>query len=424
LELRKIVTQFLKVATGTTLARGIALANTVIIARMLTPSGYGVFAIFYSIMMLAWLFPQAFDGMFVSLAKKTNDLKLKNEYLKNAIVLKTAYSVLLLILAYPLALLIGKYVFNRNDLVIPIICAFVGGSFIAYLKTIASIYQEAEKYGRFAAMHAIYTFGVLLGLIAFVVSQFEFTLNRILALYLCVSVAIGLVSIGILINKTGKVLEFKRDTLFLSFREGKWLFFSVVTYCIFERMDILFLPMFVSNEKIGEYAVAAQLISVIGLATGSMASIFLPKASLAIATKEAFSNFKKESAYGIIIIEIGIMLFFALAPFVVTTLYGSQYYYATKILRILLIGLMGSVPVIPFMFVFLALEETKTRFILELLKLLIGAVLLRLMIPAYGSVGAAYSIAVTLFVSSFLAIILLWFKLKSTVYKTEAVSSG
>lgn len=414
MQLLKTLKDYASVGFGTTFARGFALVNSLIIARVLGPSKFGVFSIFYAVMILSWQLPQSFDGVFVSLAKKSEAKADKIEYLKSAIALKFLYLLILLTLSYPLAYFIGNYCFGKQNLTLLLISAFLCGSLITFLSTIASIFQEEERYAYFASIHAIYTLSIFLGLIFLLILKIKFTLNIVLIVYISISILIGLFSIIILLNKTTNLFHINSLILSKTFEQGKWLFFAIATYCIFARIDVLFLPRYVRYEILGQYAVAATLISVVTLAIMPLTGTCLPKASLAILSKKSFNNFVKESLFAISLIELGIVLYFILAPYIVIFFYGTQYIPSVKILRILLVGWASGVIFIPFQFIFFALEDTRTYFYIEFAKLFIAFFLLNIFVPLYGITGAAYAITLTLFVSPIISFFILMLRLKTT----------
>jgi O-antigen/teichoic acid export membrane protein len=412
--LLRTLKNFTFIGFGTSFARGFALVNSLIIARVLGPSIFGIFSIFYAVMILSWQLPQAFDGVFVSMAKKTDIKADKIQYLKSAIALKFLYVLTLITLSYPLAFFIGNYCFGKQNLNLPLIYAFLCGSFLTFLLTIASTYQEEERYVLFASIHSVYTSAVFIGLVLLLITKIQFTLNTIFFIYVAISILIGLFSIKFLLKKTGSLLHINRPILLKSFGEGKWVFFANVMFCIYVRLDVLFLPRYVSYESLGQYAVAATLISVVTLALGPLAGVSLPRASLAIRSKEAFNSFVKESLFAVLLIEFGIVLFFMLASHIVILFYGIQYLISVKILRILLVGWMFGAIFVPFQFLFIALEDSRTRFYIELVKFFIAFFLLYILVPSYGITGAAYAITVTLFLGSIISFFLLKLRLKTT----------
>lgn len=414
---KKIFKDFISVAFGTTLARGIALANTIIIARMISPSDYGIFAVFYAVMILSWQFPGAFDCVFVALAKKSPHKSQKKDFLKSSLFFKLVYMIILMVLSYPLAAAISNHCFNKEALKWPIIFGFVCGSFLTFLITIASVYQEEERYARFGILHAVYTTAIFVGLVLLLFIGNGTSIDNIFLLYVSTTVIIGVFSFVIALRKSGNLLDVHRTILFKTFREGKWIFLSVSAYCIFEKMAMLVLPRFVPNEQVAIYAVAAQLASVVALAAGSLAGICLPRASMAVRSKVAFWRFVKESIYAILLIELGLSLCYFLAPFIVLFFYGAQYVSSVAILRMLLIGWSFGIIFIPFSFLFMAMEIARSLFLIEATKFCISFFACLLLIPFYGILGAAYAMAAAQFFSLIVSLILLKSALKAPFEK-------
>ncbi|MCP4748555.1 MAG: oligosaccharide flippase family protein [Desulfobacteraceae bacterium] len=402
-----LIKNILYIAFGSAFSRGIALLNTIIIAQLIGPAQYGVFAIFYTAMILTWQLPQSFDGVFVSLAKKTENKADKIEFLKSSLTFKLLYLTVVLVISYPLAILIGKYIFGKPNLNQPLILALVCGSFLTFLFTIASTYQEKERYGHFATIHAIYTGSIFVALIVMVLSKSKITLTAIFSIYLAISLGIGILSIYNLSIRVGTIRKINRSIFFRAFGQSKWMFFASATYCIFARIDILFLTRFVDYVSLGQYAIAAQLVTIIALAAGSLAGVCLPKASLAVKSEKDFRNYLIDCLFIIALILFGMIILYITAPYIVNFFYGEHYLPSIKIMRVLLIGWVFNIAYIPFSFLFLALERAQTKFAIELCKLAMCYVLLNIFVPIYGTIGAAYSFTLTLIVSTVITIILI-----------------
>ena len=411
----KTVVDYFWVVFGSGFARGLALVNTLIIARMIGPTAYGTFSIFYTIMILTWQIPGAVDALFVSYAKKELLPEKKKELLKTTVFLKFCYLVGTVLFAYPLSYFLAIYCFQKNDAIITIFTAFMCGVALNFLMTIASIFQEQGRYALFAITNAIYTGLIFIGLIFIYFVIERFTLSTVLRLYLVVSVSVGCICIFSLIKKAGNFFIPNRELLNKYLSQGKWLVASVITGRIFMRIDILLLARFVDLKSLGIYSVAAQVIQVIYLATGALSGISLPKASEAIKSKNNLYRFTRESLWLVILINVGILLFFVIAPFLINILYGVDYRYAGTIVRILLIGWIFNIFFIPFSFIFIAISDTKSRFLLEFLKMLIGLSLLGVLLPKFGIDGAAYAITLSLILSMFISTSVLYYKLKKRI---------
>jgi O-antigen/teichoic acid export membrane protein len=406
------IVDYFWVIFGSGFARGVALLNTLIVARMLGPSSYGTFTIFYTVMILTWQLPGAVDAVFVSYAKQANSRLEKNEILKTAIFLKLAYLFLVLIISYPLAYAMARYCFHKNEAVIPILSAFLCGACLMFLMTVASTFQEQGRFALYASTNSLYTVAIFICLVVFYAVHIEFNLQLVVYSYIAVSIVVGSVSIVMLFRRVGNLLALDKSLIIQVFSQGKWLFASVTFARVFMRLDIFFLARYVDLTSLGIYSVAAQLIQVVFLATGGLAGISLPKASEAVRSRDSFRVFFRESILVVTLINAGILLFIFVAPYIVTVMYGNQYALAGDILRILLVGWIFNVFFIPFSFLFLAISDSRTRFLLELCKMFIAIILLGWLVPPYGLTGGAYAVTMTLIITTFLSIAVLKYRLR------------
>ena len=392
----KSIIDYFTIIFGSSLARGVALVNTVIIARVLGPKDFGVFSIFYAVMILAWQLPQSFDTVFVAYAKQQSSISQKAELLKAAVALKLIYLGVLLLFSYPLSFVLATYCFEKPESAGPLMSALFCGGCLMFLMTIASIFQEEERFGWFSALSGVYTVLILIGLIALWLTNVSYSLKGVIAIFIGVCSMIGCISVALLWRRIGNLFKVKWNTLSRSFEQGKWIFGVTFVFFLFSRIDVLFLARYVGYEDLGKYSVASQLIMGVMLITGALSGICLPKASAAVISRGSFRAYVRESLWAVCIIELAIAVLLLGAPLIVGILYGSEYQSAGNILRILLLGWICNVPFIPFSFLFYALNDSKTRFFLELTKLVLGIWLLFYLVPLYGLPGAAYAVSLAM----------------------------
>ncbi len=401
--MKKTLKDYFYVIFGSACARGVAFVNAVIIARILGPGDFGLFSIFYAVMILTWQIPQAFDTTFVRYAKADPSAGAKRHYLSATVLLKILYLVMLASLMYPLARFLSHHVFDKPRTFVPIMAALASGGLLSFLMTIASTYQEQERFFHFAVLNAFYTVSIFIFLIVCVLFSAPFSLSIVVGGYFYITAVIGIVSIIALLKRTGNVFRPDWAVMRRVFSLAKWILGVTCAFFVFQRIDLFFLTRFVSYETIGIYSVAAQLVVFVFLLTGSLANISLPKASTAIKTRRGLIGFAKESCAAAAAINILILLLIVGAPYIISLIYGSQYDGAAKISRILLLGWFFTVPYIPFSFLFYSLDDSRTRFLLELSKLAFGVVLLSVCVPRMGMTGAAVAVSATLIISTVLS---------------------
>jgi O-antigen/teichoic acid export membrane protein len=405
--LKKTLKDYFQVLFGTGFARGIALLNSIIIARLLGPKEFGKFSIFYTVLILTWQLPQAFDTTFVRYAKTSNSHSEKNNYLKASVLIKLLYSISMLSISYPLAYFLSEYIFLKPEIKLILLVAFVSGLFLSFLMTIASTFQEKEQFGKYAFLYSIYTVSIFCSLLMFKTLNLNLSLWKAISIYVLVSLTIGAMSIRILTSKVGRLSSLDTNVLKTSFSLGKWILGATFILFLFLRLDVLFLTRYVDFEAVGIYSVAVQLIMVVSVMTGSFSGVFLPKASGAMASKSSLKLYIKESLLAILLINTFFAAFIIAAPFIIRSLYGIEYLPAGSILRILSIGWMSYIIYLPFSFLFYTLNDAKTPFLFEFLKLCVGIGLLYYLVPLKSIYGAAFAICIALVLHAVASLIII-----------------
>lgn len=405
--LKKSLLDYIYVLFGNGLSRGVTLVNSIIIARILGPTNFGLFSIFYITMVLTWQLPQAFDITFIRYAKASNCDIEKKEFLKTAIFLKLLFGFVVCSISYPLSYFLANYCFQKPEIHIILTTSIISGVFYSFLMSVASIYQEKGRFDRYAILNNIYTFSILCALVTITMTKLTLSIEIIILIFFIVSIAVGITSIVLLWKKVGNLFFPNKPILIKSLSLGKWIFGVTSVYVISQRIDILFLTRYFKYEYIGIYSVASQITMIISLLVGSLSAVSFPRACTAVTSKHSFKIFVKESVLVIVAINIFIVILFYAAPFLVTKLFGEEYRMACSILRILLIGWAFTVVYIPFSFLFYAYNNSTTRFILELLKLVVAIVMLNLLIPRYGLIGASVAVSIALTSNAFISLIVL-----------------
>jgi O-antigen/teichoic acid export membrane protein len=401
---------------GTGFSRCAAFINSIIIARWLGPEEFGRFTVFYITMILTWEIPQAFDNTFIKFAKTSSSREEKDSYLRSAIFIKILYAVLLLCVAYPLGYFLSLYAFQKPDTCRLIITGIVCGMFISFLMSVAAVFQEKEQFGKYAILPSLFSGAVLLVLLFLLATGQLHKINYtrgLVEIYLAVAALLGTISVTALLKKTGNLLPVNRSILKKTFSFGKWILGVTIAYYFFQRLDVFALTRYSLFKDVGIYFIAVQPIMIISLLMGSISGVFLPKSMNAVKSRTALVSHAKESVLTVMIPVSGIFLLMIIAPYFITIFYGEQYAVAGNVLRILLVGWLFLSFYLPFSFLFYALNDSRTRFILELLKLCTAFVLLLYFVPLLGIYGAAISISIALVLNAILSFAVLWIKLKN-----------
>lgn len=397
----KTLREYSIVLFGTGFSRSVAFVNSIIIARLLGSEDFGKFSIFYVVMVITWILPQSFDVVFVRYAKTAKDNGEKAELLKISLFLKLLYGGAVLFLSYPVSYIVAHYAFQKPETVALLMSAMLSGVFQSFLMTIASIFQERGNLVVFSFLYSIYTMAILMLLLLAQALPFAFSLNTVVLIYLFVSLGTGLLSIFLLfMKKISHLFPLDQATLQKSLSLGKWILGVEILSYLFTRIDFLFLGRFSNFNSLGVYSIAQQIIMLVSVMMGSLSGVIMPKAAVALKSKDAYAVFKKEALLISCLINSVVIVLIIFAPAVIRMLYGAQYADASLVTRILLVGWFVNIFYLPFSSLFYTLNDSRTRFFIELAALFIATVMLYCFIPVMNIAGAALAITTTLILNA------------------------
>ena len=420
----KSLQDYLQVIFGSVVGRGIAFLNSILIARILGPEQFGVFVFFFAVMMLTWLMLSAFDTAYIRHAKDVTSNQEKRSYLSSNLIIKTGFGIFFLACVAVVDKSVAVSLFGKDYAHQLLLTGIGAGLFLNYVMTLATIYREREQFHLFTVVMNVHTIFVFVIILILWFSMKHFTLKAIISTYIISAVTAGTLSL-ILIWKIEQP-SLPRLAIFKSFVSwGKWIFLLSIVVAVFDRVDFFFLTKYLKPVDIGVYAAGAQLVLIISLTTGALSNVFMPKAVVALKSRDALRNYIRESITPVIMVIVIISLIILSAPLLIKGLYGQQYEAAVPIARIISLGWLGASIYLPFSFIFYTIDEPHTRFYLELGKLILGIVFLVLLVPLYGTKGAALSVTMALLTNALMSGLILWRKLnRPGLFIGEAVRVG
>jgi len=414
--MRKTFKDYFVVLFGTAFSRGLSFLSSVLVARFLGPENFGKFSIFFLVSVITWYLPMAFDTSYVRFAKTSNSTAEKNAFLRSSIFLKLIYGALVILLSYPLAIFLARYAFQKPEIKWLLVLALVSGVFQSFLMSIASIFQEKEKFTFFSFLYSFYSGLILVILLLLVAFHWRLTLFSVVLAYFFSSFCVGLFSLfALFIKKFKGFLTVQKEFLVKSFELSKWAFGTNVLTSVFPRLDAMFLARFVEFGLLGIYSAGQQIIMIISVMTGSVSNTFLPKACKAVESNGAFRKFRKESLFLAGLINAALLVLIITSPWFIRLLYGPSYQLAIRITQILLLGWFFHIFYIPFAGLFFALDEADKRFYLEVFKYLVAIPLLLILVPRFKIIGAAVALSATLIINTIVALAVLWVSLRRKI---------
>lgn len=399
------------VSTGIT--RGLGFVNSIVIARMLGPAGYGEFAVFQLTMILTWQFAQAFDSTYIRYAKACSDPNERRDYLRSTVLLKIGYLVLLAIAAVPLSSFLSNVVFNKQSLFIPLLAAIVSGAFLTFVMTAATTYQIQERFVVFAFVSSSFNITTFCILCFVYVGAISIDLEWLVYFFLMSTATLGVIGGLFIIKKSGNPFACDRAALKKSLFLSRWVLGVTIVFFLGQRVDTFYVTTIMSFEEVGVYFAATQIVMIISMFSGPLSSVFLPMASVAMKNGRSLREYIRESLFASGIVVIFIILLMVGSPTILYFVFGNEYVVVSGPLRILLLGSIFWTLYQPLSYLFYTLDAPQVRFLLELFKLVVAIVLLMLLTPEYGLLGAAISITISTVVNALLSCVILYRRIVS-----------
>ncbi|MBI2031146.1 MAG: lipopolysaccharide biosynthesis protein [Candidatus Levybacteria bacterium] len=316
--------------------RGISFLRTLILARILTPSQFGIFGIAILATSLLEVFTET--GVNVLLIQEKDDIK---KYLNSAWIVSIIRGFLIGSIIFLSASFVSSF-FKSPDSrillqlisIVPIIRGFINPSSVKFQK-----YLEFHK--EFYYRSSIFFFDALVTII------FAFFTRSVLALVFGILAGVILeVILSFLIIKPVPYLSFNRDYLFKIFHRGKWVTLGGIFNYLYYNLDNIVVGKILGATSLGFYEMAYRisLLPITEVADVVQKVVFPVYSKISEDRERLKKAFAKTLFFiSLLSISIGVMLFF-FAKDAVFILLGDQWAPIIPVLRILAVfGVVRSI---------------------------------------------------------------------------------
>lgn len=397
------------------LSRLFALIVTIIIARTLGVEDFGVYSLFFGIFILIF---QAEAGVNIAHVRFSKlKISSKKIILRYSLMSQAFIVLMLTVIGWPLSILIANSI-GLDMIYIPYL-GFICSGLLGLFGVWFGIHQSEGKFLTLGIFSFMFNLLIMFYIGGNYLLNKPQNLDDILYAHLIICTCLGLSSFIYLwrISSPSDNKDHAKD-----FYKMVGLNISVTLfYFMYRYMDVYFLKHFSDIATVGIYSAAMKTSMILNVLTGSLPTVLLPKAVTALKTKAKLSNYLIKSY----MITLGIVacftVFYAIAPYVLTLLFGDEYSKAGNILQWLVIGWVINTLYIPISQLYYALNKVGWRIALESLKLTIAIICFIMLIPEYGAVGAAYALLISIFITLIVAAIILSVLIKkhymNNVYK-------
>lgn len=378
--------------------QGVMFITPLIIAKILSPEGFGSYSLS---MMIVFLFTSAFIA-----SSQTPFIVYANEENKSYSKINKAFSIQLLFLLISITFFIvltfvfSKYITNftkiSNFQLVFLFLAYIGIGLKSFVENIFLALNKKIYYSLFFLTNGIANF-ILLLVFYF---QNNLNLNTIFLIYFVSSI----VSTIIFLNK----IEFKKlfpfvfdKKLFLDFFNWtKWQIMGLTAVYFINWGDNLVLRYFVSMEEIGAYNLAYQIFKGLTSLIYILNSYFITFISQNIDDAEKIRNYIYIKRPKILLAgTLGIIFIFITVPYFFDRIYGNIYMHSVNVVRILLAGLFFHLYIVFYIPLFNSMKKYKFIQTVNIIQIIINIFLDIILVSKMGIVGAAIATTTGYFVT-------------------------
>lgn len=382
------------------------LANTtlsflavLILSRHLGPAGFGILAVFNSVLVMI-------VGL-TDLGLNTTSIRLVSEYRQedprkaavtmNVIVrLELMVGTLILLVGVmfsaPLARLLGG-----EQYLLPVRLGFIAGAFTSVAAFFGPFFVAYRQYIKNALLN-LASFLLRTGLVILMLVMAKLTITRVMDIYTLVPMLFLIVGFWFIprdfLTRTSP--SERRRAYGDVIRYSKWIFLTLVATGAISRLDVLFLAHYWGARPTGWYYAAQQLITIMPLVITALSTVLLQRISSL--PRAQYVPYLKRAAGAIGLIAIALLPGLLLAPYVIKLIFGGAYAPAVAPFRILLLAQLVTLLAVPLSVWFLGTGRPVKTTIAAGLQFVTALVFYLLLIPRYGTVGAADAVLISSFV--------------------------
>ncbi len=387
----------IKISTGKILNAVFAFVVSVIIARKLGASDFGLFTLSLSVAMITQelIGSECIDNGMVRFASLylNVDTKRANLLFKVAIKIK----LLMVSIAFLISIIIFKTslvpVISKPELKSALIIGIFTGCFSSFWRYVLAFLQCFERFSVYAFINTIPNFSKVLLILLLVLTG---SLNLTNALFVNVATLILGFIIGFLFIPKDFILVKgnERDIAFKLFHFSKWLFIANLLFALCSRLDVLMLSYYTKAEFVGDYSVALSFIIVLDLMYVSMITKFFPQVCKLTSKSEFIIHIKKSLLMSLGLAIVISIMFFIAKPLILSV-YSENYFDSILYFKILLAGFLFTLTFNPLSLILFARNKPYIITFVCLIMLIVNFCGNLLLIPKYGAIGTAYVVTVT-----------------------------
>lgn len=365
------------------------LVVTVLIARLLGAESFGFYSLFFGVFIVLF---QSFAGVNIAYVRnvKLNGKDQELPTLKLSLIIQLLLSLAIAIIGWPISTALAKALAPVTASTFYL--GFLAAAFIGLYTVWFGYFQARGHFLRLGLVTMLFNALILVIIGLYYLFNPQLTLNYIISIYALTALVLGCIG-GLMIYFQTRGIEISRE-VFTAFGKMTLVNIAITSiYFLYRYIDVYFIQYFLDLTAVGIYSAAMKTSMLLNILVGALPTVLLPKAITSISSHQALKKYFVNS-YGLAgVVVLGFFVFWLICPYFLTLLFGEEYSSAGDILKWLVIGWMLNVLYIPIAQLYYALNRVGYRLSLEIVKLVATVLLLMVLIPVYGAIGAAYALA-------------------------------
>ena len=343
-----VVNNYLCVLAGNVLAGVLSFLISVLLSRAMTVVDFGVYSLFFAVLVLAWQIPSFIDSSYIRNAR-ASDTDMAREYLKVGLVFKVRAAALMAAAAPVVGWGLSRFAFAGKAGPGILAMAVGGGAFLTFLTSVMANLQVRERFILYSLGNVSY-YALLLAVLGPLSRLGPLAPPAVAAVFLSAAAAAGTAAFLVLRRRAGRLAPLDRRAVSGMVAIGRWILPAMLLFIVLQRIDMLLAGRFFPAEMMGVYAAASRLLSILTMCVGAAVSILLPRAAAAARSRAAERTFWREAVFLVSAVLLAIAVLTAAAPVIVSLFYGGRFAGAGGAARLLFLGQIPYVLALPFVY--------------------------------------------------------------------------
>lgn len=411
--------------------------TSILLARGLGPSGLGGYALVVSLSGMAVTLSDLGIGQtalrYASRFASKGEIENQFAILRWAFRVRVSLIIMVSALFFVLAPFIANYFWHQNELTDLLRLGLIAGVFTALASVPTIYFQSIRNYRKNAQVVIVQNLIILSGIV-FLAWQHMWTIENVIVTSI-VSTVVG--SILFLSLLPGKALmqpralrtisafnlrdywknPLKRETIGVEAADhdpstfALFNLFSTVIVMIILRADVWLMGYFLDNSQLGIYNAATRFTLPLMVLLNAMTAALWPRAAAQTSKEESIAMLKKTFRYSLAI-SVCAVLYAVVVPLLAPVLFGEVYAKSQFLGQLLCVRYAIAILICPIGVIGYNFGLVKVYWLINLAQLIAVIAINVYFLPIIGPVGSAIALLGNEIVSSSLAGLVIWMKIK------------